>query len=204
MKHQIQLWKVILVCLAWILLACGLPGPVTSTTTVQPASTPTSTSIIQATTAPFPSEPGLKTPVPTEFVPPAGQIRFFLVAIDDQGKSGTPVGCGDSLVEVTQPVENTTQPIQAALEILFSYKTQYVGDSGMYTALYQSDLSVKSVSLDGDTVHVALVGPYQLGGTCDVPRFSGQIEETILANTDAVDAIITLNGQAIEDALSSR
>lgn len=132
-------------------------------------------------------------------------VRFYLVAIEDNGQSGSPVGCGDSLVAIEQPVDPTNEPIRAALERLFSYKTQYVGESGLYTALWQSNLQVQSAAVDAQGMAtIELVGNYQLGGTCDTPRFQGQIEQTVLDAPGVESASILLNGVPIEQALSSQ
>lgn len=185
-------------------LACSLPtAPGTSTPTTaaptDPAELPTNTPTLAPVKTATPAQQ------PTQGPAPVSEITFYLVALEDQGQSGIPIGCGDSLVEVTQPVDPTTQPARAALERLFSFKTQYVGESGLYTALYQSNLQVDSVAIDADgTAHVALSGQPRLGGTCDVPRFQGQIEQTIQAAPGVKVVEVTINGRPIEEVLSSQ
>jgi hypothetical protein len=133
------------------------------------------------------------------------EVIIYLVALEDGGASGPAVGCGDSLVAVTRPVAPTDHPIEAALNDLFSIKEQFFGESGLYTALYQSNLVVESVLVDANgAATVALSGQPMLGGTCDTPRVIGQIEQTVLAAPGVSSANILLNGQALEDALSTR
>lgn len=187
----------------WIILAlaaaaCSLPAvDQTPGATTTPAVTPTA-----------PGLPSSAAPVgePSATVgPQVTSVRFFLVALEDGGQNGIPVGCGDSLVAVDQPVEPTGEPITAALERLFSYKTANVGESGLYTALWQSNLMVESVQIDSSgKASVSLTGNYRLGGTCDTPRFVGQIEQTILATPGVESAAVLLNGIPIEEALSSQ
>lgn len=150
-------------------------------------------------------------PVETAQVPtgtPAqgiSEVVIYFIALEDQGQSGIPVGCGDSLVEVRQPMDPTTTPVEAALARLFSFKTQYIGESGLYHALYQSNLSVDSVEVGpaGD-VSVALSGSYALGGVCDNPRFQGQIEQTVKTASGASAVNVTINGVPLRDIVSGQ
>ncbi len=57
----------------------------------------------------------------------------------DNGVSGTKFGCDDSLVAVEVPIAPTVGVLRAALNQLLSLKSSYYGQSGLYTALYQSD-----------------------------------------------------------------
>lgn len=133
------------------------------------------------------------------------EVTIFLVALEDGGASGPAIGCGNSLVAVTRPVGPTDRPIEAALNELFAIQEQFYGESGLYTALYQSDLVVESALVDASGVAtVALSGPYMLGGACDTPRFAAQIEQTVLAAPGVNAVNILLNGQALEEALSTR
>lgn len=172
-------------------LACSIPTAPTSAPT-----TPTAGGSLPSA------------PAPTLGGDTPGQVntvRFFLVALEDNGASGPPVGCGDSLVAVDHPVELTSDPIRAGLERLFSFKDQYVGESGLYTALYRSNLQVQSTNIDANGVAtVELVGEYQLGGACDVPRFQGQIEQTVMAAPGVSSVNVLLNGVPLQQALSSQ
>jgi hypothetical protein len=78
------------------------------------------------------------------------------------------------------------------------------GQSGLYNSLYRSNLAVQSVVIADRTAVVRLAGEVQLGGVCDTPRFEGQIRATAL-QFSTVDAVqVFINGQPIEDVLSSR
>jgi hypothetical protein len=204
-----------LVGLVWLAatLACAMPTAPTPTAAptqaLQPTTAPTTAPALP--TSP-PPQPTTALPVPTAPLAPTtppeqtvNQVTFYLVALEDDGKSGVKIGCGDSLVAVTQPVDATNVPVNVALEKLFSYKTQFVGESGLYTALYQSDLKVDSVDRGpaGD-VRVALSGTVALGGVCDNPRFQGQIEQTILASSGASAVNVTINGKPLSEIVSGR
>lgn len=198
---------VVIGCLVILALACSLPtgAAENSTPTRAPSLTPRSTETI-APQPETPTEvPPTLAPQPSETPEPSlGEVSIFLIALEDSG-AGIPVGCGDSLVEVKRTVEIKDGAVQAALEELFALKTQQDGESGLFTALYQSNLQVESVNIGTDGVaRVALTGEYLLGGVCDNPRFQGQIEQTILVNSGADSVAVTINGQALEELLSSQ
>ena len=130
--------------------------------------------------------------VPAAAAPAAEQARMYLVSLNDTSGSGGAIGCGDSLVPVTieiTPAAATTEArIAAALGRLFALNDQFYGQSGLYHALYQSDLVVDQVELQGGIAVVHLSGTLSVGGVCDEPRVEGQIVATArqfpgLANT---------------------
>lgn len=188
--------SILTVMLALWLAAAACDLPTTSLTPAAPT-TPSQPTVVINT--PLPGEPS---PNPGEQV---FEVTIYLVALEDGGASGPAVGCGDSLVAVARPVAPTDRPIEAALNELFAIKEQYFGESGLYTALYQSNLVVESALVDASgTANVALTGQFMLGGTCDTPRFIGQIEQTVLAAPGVNAANILLDGQPLEEALSTR
>ena len=188
----------LLILVIFVSLACSIPTAGNQTPTAPSQITPTVGNPLPTSPAPAPTDAG-NTPGQVS------SVRFYLVAIEDKGASGPPIGCGDSLVAVDHPVEPTNDPIRAALERLFSFKEQYVGESGLYTALYQSNLQVQSTNIDANGVAtVELVGDYKLGGTCDAPRFQGQIEQTVMAAPGVSSVNVLLNGVPIQQALSAQ
>jgi hypothetical protein len=68
------------------------------------------------------------------------------------------VGCGDSAVPAQVEIPPTAGTLKAALTALLSIKDQFYGQSGLYNALYQSDLQVESVSIDNGIASVYLTG----------------------------------------------
>jgi hypothetical protein len=129
---------------------------------------------------------------------------MYLVALEDDGASGATIGCGDSLVPVRRAVAPTRLPLLAALNELLAQKSEFYGESGLYNALWQSNLRVQTAEIRDGTATVALVGQVRLGGTCDSPRFQAQIEETIRAASGAETVNVFLNGTPMADALSQR
>jgi len=128
--------------------------------------------------------------------------QIFLIAIDDNGQGGLPVGCGDSVIPVLVEIPATQGVLKAALESLLSVKTQYYGESGLYNALYQSDLQVENVSIADGFATVNLTGRLLMGGECDNPRIQAQLEQTVLQFPTVTKAEIFINGKTLADALS--
>jgi hypothetical protein len=132
--------------------------------------------------------------------PATEQANIYLVAIGDNGASGTAFGCEDSLIPVTVDIDahNTTEAkITAALTALFAIDDQYYGESGLYNVFYQSDLAVNSISIENGVATVDLTGDMALGGECDDPRVEQTIRATILQFPEVTDAVVTRNGQPL-------
>ena len=129
-------------------------------------------------------------------------VKIFLIAVGDNGISGNMVGCGDSVIPVDVEIVPTTGVLNAALVELLSLKDQFYGQSGLYNSLYQSDLEVESVRIDGGKASVYLTGTLLMGGECDSPRVQAQIEQTILQFANVSEAAIYINGKSLADVLS--
>ncbi len=160
----------------------------------------TSTTMQLPTDSLVPTAP-VATSLPTE-VPVAHTVEIFLIAVGDNGVTGSLVGCGDSAVPVKVQTPPTSQVLQAALTSLLSIKDQFYGQSGLYNALYQSDLKVDSISIVGGKATVNLTGTLLLGGECDNPRVQAQLEQTILQFPTVTETDIFINGKPLADVLS--
>lgn len=146
-------------------------------------------------------------PTSTESAPTASTeqtVKIFLIALEDNGQSGTRVGCGDSAIPVTVTIPKTQGVLRAALEKLLSAKKQFYGESGYYNALYQSDLQVAKVTIEQGKAIIHLTGTIMLGGTCDAPRLEAQIEQTALQFSTVSDVVVFVNDVPLEDILSSK
>ncbi|MFA5829359.1 MAG: GerMN domain-containing protein [Candidatus Gracilibacteria bacterium] len=137
-------------------------------------------------------------------ISPLKLAKYYLVALEDNGKSGEKIGCNDSLIPVDQNVDPTDDPIKSALTGLFSVKGQFYGESGLYNALYQSTLKVDSVTVVTGKTTVKISGKYALGGLCDSPRFVEQIKATVQQFPVGLNAEILINGEPIEAILSEK
>ena len=146
-------------------------------------------------------------PTSTESAPTASTeqtVKIFLIALEDNGQSGTRVGCGDSAIPVTVTIPKTQGVLRAALEKLLTNKKQFYGESGYYNALYQSDLQVAKVTIEQGKAIIHLTGTIMLGGTCDAPRLEAQIEQTALQFSTVSDVVVFVNDVPLEDILSSK
>jgi hypothetical protein len=132
------------------------------------------------------------------------QVLIFMVAVGDDGRSGKRIGCGDSIIPVTRQIEPTPAPLRAALTQLFGVKSQNYGESGLYNALYQSDLRIDDLAIVDGRATVNLAGTLRLNGACDAPRVQAQLEETVRQFATVRSADIFVNGTRLADAMSQR
>lgn len=172
--------------------------------TTQPAAT--STAISQ------PASPIPLTSTPTHVAPSAtllpggifARVKIFLIAINDNGKSGKKIGCGDSVVAVDRVISPTNAPLRAAFNELLSLHDQFYGQSGLYNALYQSHLTLGAATIVNRRATLQFSGTYQLGGECDNPRFEAQIKETALQFSTVSQVSAFINGKSLESIISLR
>lgn len=134
---------------------------------------------------------------------PATQANIYLIALEDNGKTGQKIGCDDSVVPVKQSIESDSDPLKEAMEKLILLKEQNFGEAGLYNSLYQSNLKLDEVSIDATgSATIRLSGEIALGGVCDNPRFKAQLEETALQFPQVKSLNIFINEQTLDEALS--
>lgn len=144
------------------------------------------------------------TPSPAP-VPPAPQtVQVFLIALEDNGQGGQPVGCGDSAIPVSVEVPATDNPLRAAFDYLLSLREPYYGQSGLYNVLYESTLQVDSAAIEDGTAVVHLSGALMLRGVCDNPRAQAQLELTARQFPDVQAVSVFINGVPLADVLSQQ
>jgi hypothetical protein len=127
--------------------------------------------------------------------------RMYLIALEDGGKSGPAIGCGDSLVAVDLPVND----LKLAVRQLLDNRARLYGQSGLYNALYQSDLQLNSIERTNEGISANLTGKLVLGGECDNPRVKAQLEATLRQSTDTrIPVTIRVNRDLLDDLLSGK
>ncbi|MCA9873956.1 MAG: GerMN domain-containing protein [Anaerolineales bacterium] len=174
------------------------PLTVTGSATGNPTATAPAATTPAATAQP--GQEGVNVPTNGLF----NRTNIYLIALEDAGQSGPAIGCSDSAVPVVIDIEPTAAPLTAALNYLLGLNEQYYGQSGLYNALYQSDLTLQGVNIANGEATINLAGSIQLGGVCDDPRIVAQIEYTAL-QYDTVDRVsINLNGQPLESQIGGR
>lgn len=132
------------------------------------------------------------------------EVKLFLIAIDDGGKSGRKVGCNDSVVAVRRVVPRASAPLRAALEELLRLPAQSGEGGQMHNALHQSKLKVGRVFVRRGEAVIHLSGRLVTGGTCDAPRVQAQLEETARQFASVRRVKVYVNGKPLADHLSER
>lgn len=144
---------------------------------------------------------GQRISIPGGSQPPATtqRVNIYMIGLE----SGS-VGCGDEVVAVRRDIQKTRAPLTAALNLQLAQKSPYYGESGLYNALYQSNLRIGSISRNGTAWTIRLTGSLVLGGTCDGPRVKAQLEQTALQFSTVKSVRYYVNGQPLESLLSGQ
>lgn len=133
--------------------------------------------------------------------PRTTQVKVYLVALNDNGKTGRKIGCDDSLVAVTRRVKATPAPLKAALQELLAARD---GNHGKLENFWRGqNLRVKSVSLRRGTavIHITGEGP-SVAGVCDQPRITAQVEETAKQFPYVKRVRVFVNGRPLAEVIS--
>jgi len=134
--------------------------------------------------------------------PHARTVRLYFVRMDDNGRHGKKIGCGDSLIPVSVQVPATGTTLDRAYGRLLSIHSEHFGNAGLYNALFRSRLHVVRTTLHNGRATVRLAGQISLGGECDDPRFESQLEEPALHLPGVRHVSVFINGRALADILS--
>ena len=189
-----------------ILSSACLPGFNLTIGATQTPQAPTATIWLIPTSTPIPPDPPLPTLIPPTAEPVSqglDRVKIYLVAIGGNGVSGKLIGCGDSLVPVEVSITPTLGVLRAALNELFKLEgQQYYGQSGLYNALYQSDLAIADVAVIGGEARIYLTGTIMLGGVCDNPRVEEQLKALALQFNTVERVSIFINEEPLEDLLN--
>ncbi len=154
---------------------------------------PTTTPITSASAVPFASSASEQQ-----------TIKVYLVALEDQGKSGPKIGCGDSIIAVDRTVTKTPAVLKATLDELLSLKKENYQQAGLYSAFYNSDLKTESAVIVNGKATVKLTGVLSIGGVCDNPRVQEQLTQTIKQFPTVKEAEIFINNKPITELLSEK
>ena len=92
--------------------------------------------------------------------------------------------------------------LRAALNALLSVKDQFYGESGLYNPLYQSNLQVGDVTIEGGQAIIHLTGTLMMGGECDIPRVEAQLTEIALQFSTVTSVAVFINDIPLKDVLS--
>lgn len=184
--------------------AVETPAADTPVVTVEPqeAATDTSAPAVTEEQATVTTEPTAE-PEATDAPADEGDTaRLYLIALEAGGEEGESIGCGDALVPVEVELDPSLPPLEAALSALLAIDEEFYGQSGLYNALYQSDLTVAGIQMEPDRTIIALEGDLVLGGTCDSPRIRAQLEQTALQFDDVPGVEFLINGEPLNAVIA--
>jgi hypothetical protein len=199
--------RIIVLSLVITILAAGCNLQVNmdlpfSTVTPQPVQ-PTGTPIIIVVTAT--SVPVRATPIPPQPTTSATtRVKLFFIALNDNGRTGKAVGCGDSVVFRERDIPKTASVLKDTLNVLFSAKQEYYGTSQLYNSLFRSNLQVVGISNHEGVFKVDLSGQLVLTGVCEDARIRAQIMETIMQFSTVKQANVFVNGVALDKLLGGK
>jgi hypothetical protein len=88
--------------------------------------------------------------------------------------------------------------IQASLEALFSIHTATHAESGYAHSLYEANLIVQGVTVEGDFASVDLAGSIQFLGVCADARMEAQILFTVFQYPGVNSLALKLNGRNVK------
>ena len=186
---------------------------VTTATTGPTQAVPKSTQVPPTATKPAQvqptaTKPATTQPTVTKAAPTSASsskdVKTFMIALNDNGVSGKKIGCGDSVVGVIIQVPDPAAPLRGALDKLLAAHTQNYGQSGLYNALFRSDLKLDMVTITNGVAEIKLSGALTIGGVCDSPRVQAQLEETALQFSTVQKVNILVNGIRLQDLLSGK
>ena len=132
-------------------------------------------------------------------------VKIYLIAMGDNGAAGELIGCGDSLVAVEVAIEPTSGVLRAALTALLSLPSDATyGQSGLYNALYLSDLQIESLEIIDRQAIMRLTGDLIYGGECDIPRITAQLTSIALQFSTVDSVSVYINGTSLSELLDLR
>lgn len=128
-------------------------------------------------------------------------VKIYLLALDDNGKTGKKIGCGDSLVPVTRTIHKTAAPLRAAIAQLLATPQHPAENPKLENFWKGRDLKINSVSINNKTATIYLSGEVFVAGVCDVPRIESQIEATARQFPTVKRVKVFLGGQTLRNAI---
>jgi len=131
------------------------------------------------------------------------KARIYLIALEDHGAKGPAVGCGDSAVPVAVDLPAPSPALEGALRALLDARKSYES-TGYYNALANSPLQLQRIERAGGTARIYLTGYLELGGECDSPRVTAEIEQTATQFEDVDKAEVFLDEKPLVDLLSGK
>ena len=137
---------------------------------------------------------------PAHAAPPAA-VKVFLVAIGDNGRNGKRIGCEDSLVAVSRPLEAGVAPLRGAIRALLATPPETAGTPTLENFWKGTDLALESVVLRKGTATIKITGQISVAGVCDEPRIVEQIEATARQFRTVKRVRVFVDGRRLADVI---
>ena len=133
-------------------------------------------------------------------------IYAFYIALEDSGQSGTPLGCGDSIVGIYTGKDNDSGDLSQLLEQAYTHilseKSPYFGQSGFANTLAASNLKYDRAEIDvNGAATIYLTGELSIAGVCDHPRIEGQLSQTALQFDEVKTVNVMINDKSLQSYL---
>jgi sporulation and spore germination protein len=128
-------------------------------------------------------------------------VKIFLVAVGDNGQHGTHIGCDDSLVAVSRPVDAGAAPLEAAIRALLAAPDETAGTLALENFWKGTDLALASVAIAKGTATIRITGHLSVAGVCDEPRISGQIDATARQFSNVKRVRVFVNGRPLAEVI---
>ena len=129
------------------------------------------------------------------------EVKVYLVALNDNGKTGKKIGCDDSLVPVTRTIKATASPLKAALQELLSTPPETGNNPTLQNFWKGRNLKVRSVSIRKFTATIHISGEVYVADICDKPRIESQIEETARQFPNVKKVKVFVGKRTLADAI---
>ena len=140
-------------------------------------------------------------------------LKIAVVKLGDGSQTGTgTIGCGDTITYIDKTADGTkledSRKIQLALKELFAIGETST-DGAYYNGLqYAKNLKVESVNVSENpgktSINVYISGDMASGGTCDDPRITEQIMDTIKANSTSDEIKVYINEKDLDGYFSMK
>jgi hypothetical protein len=127
------------------------------------------------------------------------EINIYLIKMEDNGKSGTKIGCNDSAIAVKRTVPRGEGILKAAIEELLSIK-QRDFQGGLINTVYHEgeELTLDRVTIVSGKANIYLTSNnWKFIGTCEDARFMAQFEQTAKQFSTVREVEIFLNGESL-------
>lgn len=126
-------------------------------------------------------------------------VTLFMVETGNDSGKGTPIGCGDLLVERRVRIPKGENLLAGTMRALIAPE-----NDGPENFVAGKDVKLERAEISGGVARVYLAGVIPLSGVCDHPRVEQQLLRTAAQFAEVDSALVYIGGQRLEEYLSLR